>query len=375
MRGHRISASSPAVYQVGARYPACSQSIHAVGLMRERVRDKDGSPLPRTRSVPIVGLQRLPHGSTITAASDGLPSSPPPLRPSIRIAIASSRSSLPQLHPCVGVTRLPTHRTTATLPPPLTPPLRAGHQPHLSVAQRQLPTVAGHPSSPSLTAPRILSLLPAARHLTAWPPIVVGLPVLPANSASLRGAASAGLLPSSTATQHHAESGQRGTRFGSSARSLFPAAFSPPHAASVLSASPPAPSPLSIPPRPPRSHQSCPARASSALVHRGPSPRPPPLPKRYAPSQSGKEWARSAYDGTGSVASSPDNAGLSRRSAAVPPLGSHQCPAVLLERSEKARRRCPCCCVALPVAARECRGQGEEEMWVAAAEVSPPVSS
>lgn len=91
MHGHRASASSPADHQAGARHLAHSKSIHAVGLVRE----KDGSPLTRTRppnvailwhldiaarglssrSKPVVDLQHSPHSSTVVVALGGLPES------------------------------------------------------------------------------------------------------------------------------------------------------------------------------------------------------------------------------------------------------------------------------------------------------------
>lgn len=43
---HRVNASSPVGHQVGSRHSACSNFIHAVGLERERVREKNGPLLP-----------------------------------------------------------------------------------------------------------------------------------------------------------------------------------------------------------------------------------------------------------------------------------------------------------------------------------------
>lgn len=73
------------------------ETIHAVGLTRERVREKDVSPLPRTsrpnvtillrlgaaarglssRSELVASLQHPLHSSTVFTASGGLPASPP----------------------------------------------------------------------------------------------------------------------------------------------------------------------------------------------------------------------------------------------------------------------------------------------------------
>lgn len=97
MRGHRANAALPVDHQEGARHLTRFETINAVGLTRERVREKDVSPLPRTsrpnvtillrlgaaargllsRSELIASLQHPLHSSTVFTASGGLPASPP----------------------------------------------------------------------------------------------------------------------------------------------------------------------------------------------------------------------------------------------------------------------------------------------------------
>lgn len=110
------------------------ETIHAVGLTRERVREKDVSPLPRTsrpnvtillrlgaaarglssRSELVASLQHPLHSSTVFTASGGLPASPPsqavrphccrlaakPL-PKQPTAAASLASTAPRGRPCL----------------------------------------------------------------------------------------------------------------------------------------------------------------------------------------------------------------------------------------------------------------------------------
>jgi hypothetical protein len=94
---HHPSSTSLLVGYQGARSPTRSESIHAIGFERERVREKNGSPLPYTSppmrpfcggqgtaarwlvfgSWPATGLHHPPHDVTVDAASVGQPVVPP----------------------------------------------------------------------------------------------------------------------------------------------------------------------------------------------------------------------------------------------------------------------------------------------------------
>uniref|UniRef100_A0A0D9ZJI7 Uncharacterized protein n=1 Tax=Oryza glumipatula TaxID=40148 RepID=A0A0D9ZJI7_9ORYZ len=178
MHVHHASASPLTGHQVGARHPKCFQSIQAVGLTTERVRE-NGYPLPHTsppnvgimwrlgaatrglssRSERIAGLQHPPHGSTIVVASGGLPASPPTqvVRPNhCRVTTGPCQTSTahrpPVTPPLAAGCASPCRLATRCRRPPLSAPHRAGHPP-AAVAHPSTCADTGLHSAPVATGP------------------------------------------------------------------------------------------------------------------------------------------------------------------------------------------------------------------------------
>lgn len=146
MCNHRVNASLLAGHQVKVQHPAHSISIHTIGLERERLREKSGSPISNitilwwqgsttkglaSRKEDVTGLQHPLHGTTIAVTSTGLLTSFPPqatcLHPMTCPDAAYHRWISRAAAPCRGKT---TNRSSSP---------------------RRLPAAAGHAASASTT--------------------------------------------------------------------------------------------------------------------------------------------------------------------------------------------------------------------------------
>lgn len=206
MSGHRASASLPAGHQARARHLAVLPiSFHAVGLPRERAREKNRSPLPHT-SPPNVAILWWPGAATrgllsrlleLVAGLQHPLTAPPSLSPRrmARITTTSGPSASPLLipKPPAAIASLPATGYHSPghidpLPPTVACPLCVGHQPRVAAPAShrcQPPTVAvishaslRHAASqrrrPRLSTSHNLPPSLAARHGAGCPPTAAG---------------------------------------------------------------------------------------------------------------------------------------------------------------------------------------------------------